>query len=112
MKLKCLKCKEHARKIVLPTYEYVKGVTLQNVAAFECPKCRELVFTEKQVGDMEKRADAIKAHLFAFVRKITVSGRSLVINIPEDVVRHMRLSKGKKTKLFPIDDKRLLLEVA
>lgn len=112
MNIKCLKCNEQAEKIVLPSYEYIKGITLQNVDAFECPKCGEFIFTEKQVDAMEKRTDAIKMHLFAFVRKITISGRSLVINIPEDLVRHMKLSKGKKTKLFPLDDKRLLIEIA
>lgn len=98
------------RKTLFESYEYEEGTPLRNVEAFECPKCSEFTFTEKQVDDMEKRTDALKAHRFSFRRKLTISGRSFVINIPEDMVRHMRLLKGKIAKLTPLDDKRFLVE--
>jgi len=110
MKLICKKCKEEAKKTVLEKYEHEKGIVLENVEAYECPKCHEFIFTEKQMEEIEKRTEVIKVHKFSFKRKLTVSGRSLVINIPEDVVRHMKLVKGKETKLTPLDDKRFLVE--
>jgi ubiquitin C-terminal hydrolase len=111
MKMICIKCKEEARKVVLDSYEYGRGVKLKDVETYECPKCHEFIFTEKQIEEIEKRTEAIKVHMFSFERKITVSGRSLVINIPEDVARHMKLVKGMKARLTPIDDKELLIEV-
>lgn len=111
MKLMCKKCNEETRKVKLPRYEHEKGIVLEDVDAFQCPNCGEFVFTEKQIDEIEKRTEAIKVHKFSFERKITVSGRSLVINIPEDIVRHMKLSKGKKTRLTPLDDKSFLVQI-
>lgn len=111
MKLICKKCKEEVKKAVLDRYEHEKGIVLENVEAYECPKCHEFIFTEKQIDDIENRTDVIKFHKFSFERKLTISGRSLVINIPEDVVRHMKLAKGKTIRLTPLDDKRFLAEI-
>lgn len=111
MKMICTKCKEEAKKVVLDSYEHEKGIELKDVGAYACPKCREFVFTQKQMEEIEKRTDAIKVHKFHFDRKITISGRSLVLNFPEDVVRHMKLVKGMTARLTPIDDKQLLIEI-
>ncbi|HLD48821.1 MAG TPA: YgiT-type zinc finger protein [archaeon] len=111
MKLICKKCKEEAKKVIISRYEYQKSIVLEDVEAYECPKCHEFIFTEKQIENIEKKVEVIKFHKFSFERKLTISGRSLVINIPEDVVRHMNLAKGKTTKLTPLDDKHFIVEV-
>lgn len=111
MKMICTKCKQEAKKVVLDSYEHERGIKLKDVEAYECPKCHEFIFTEKQMEEIEKRTEAIKVHNFSFERKITVSGRSLVINIPEDITRHMKLVKGMRARLTPIDDKELLIEI-
>lgn len=111
MKLICKKCKEEVRKIKLPRYEQEKGIVLEDVEAYQCPNCGEFVFTEGQIEEVERRTEAMKFHRFSFERTITISGRSLVINIPEDIARHMKLSKGKKTRLTPLDDKHFIVEV-
>lgn len=107
----CVKCNVEAKKILLDHYEQEKGITLKNVEAYACPQCREFIFTPKQMELIEKRTEAMKVHMFAFKRTLTISGRSLVVNIPEDIVRHMRLKKGQKIDLRPLDDKRFLVEV-
>jgi uncharacterized protein with PIN domain len=55
MKMICTKCKGPVKKVVLDSYEYEKGIPLQGVEAYECPKCKEFVFTEKQIDKIEKR---------------------------------------------------------
>ena len=107
----CKKCGLGMNKVLLPTYEHQPGIVLTNVEALQCPKCHEFIFDEKQIIKVEKRVGTIKSHAFAFDRKITVSGRSLVVNLPEDIVRHMKLRKGMPAKLVPIDHKRMVLEV-
>ncbi|MBI5225111.1 hypothetical protein HY989_04545 [Candidatus Micrarchaeota archaeon] len=65
--MKKIICKKHgkeAKEIVLPTYEYVPGMALQNVKAYECPVGKELIFTPEQVEKTESRHD-IKKHKFA-----------------------------------------------
>ncbi|MEK6953950.1 MAG: hypothetical protein AABX01_03010 [Candidatus Micrarchaeota archaeon] len=60
-KIICKKDKVEARKIVFPTYEYMPGVPLHNVKAYECPICNEFIFTSQQVDRIEKHhmAEAI-----------------------------------------------------
>ena len=106
----CAKCGLKAKEITIGKYEYVKGISLSGVKAFECQKCREFIFTPEQVEEMEARTDLIKSHSFAFQRKVTVSGRSLSINIPEDLARHLHVLKGKSVKLITIDDRRFMVE--
>jgi hypothetical protein len=110
-KVVCKKDGAQAKLTTIGSYEYEPGIPLQNVPTFECPKCHEFIFTPEQVEDMEARTDKIKAHSFAFERKITISGRSLSINLPEDLVKHMKLLKGKSLRLTPIDDKRFMAEM-
>lgn len=110
-KITCARCGIQARKKVLPSYEHEEGIPLKNVEAFVCKKCGEFIFTEKQMKEIEKRTETIRVHRFAFERKLTISGRSLVINLPEDLVRHMRILKGMVARLVPLDDKRFLVEI-
>jgi hypothetical protein len=97
--------------VQLPLYEHEKGIPLEKVAAYECPSCHEWAFTEQQVEDVERRTEVAKAHRFGFMRKITVSGRSLVLNLPDDLVKHMKLSKGGSVRIVPLDDRHLVVEI-
>lgn len=59
-KIICKKDGIEAKEIVLETYEYEEGISLKNVYAYECPKCKEFIFTEDQVADMERKTNIIK----------------------------------------------------
>ena len=106
-----MKCGIEDKKVIFPEYEYVEGVGLKSVEAMECPNCRDFTFTEKQVEELERRMDEAEAKMFSFSRKITVSGRSLSINIPEDLARHLKIVKGKVANIRPIGGKRFVVEV-
>ncbi len=95
----------------MPTYEHEDGIVLRDVEAYACPNCKEFVFTEKQILEVERRTKLVGVHRFAFDRKNTVSGRSLVVNLPEDIVRHFKLAKGQRTRLVPVGDKKIVLEI-
>jgi len=110
-KIICKKCGVEAKEEILDNYEYEDGIPLRNVHVYECPKCKELIFNDKQVEEMERRTHIIKAEMFAFERKVTISGRSLVINIPEDLVKHMNILKGKMVKIIPAGKKRFIVEI-
>jgi len=110
-KIICKRCGIEANEVILDHYEYEEGIPLRNVNIYECPNCKEFIFTEDQVEEMERRTDMIKSEMFAFNRKITISGRSLVINIPEDLVKHMNILKGKMVKIIPAGKKRFIVEI-
>ncbi|MBN2151808.1 MAG: hypothetical protein JW839_10200, partial [Candidatus Lokiarchaeota archaeon] len=40
----------------------------------------------------------------------TVSGRSLVINLPEDLVKHMQITKGQKVRIRPAGKRKFIVE--
>jgi len=44
----CKKCGIEAKEIIIDRYEYEEGIPLSNVHAFECPNCKEFIFTEEQ----------------------------------------------------------------
>ncbi len=110
-KLMCIKCNKETKKVTLNEYEQERGIVLKNVDAYACQNCKEFIFTPEQMETIEKRTDALKVHMFKFQRKLTISGRSLVVNVPEDMVKHMKLKKGQRIDLRPIDDRRFLVEV-
>ncbi len=59
----------------------------------------------------EKSVDTIQRKNLFFERKVSYSGRSLIISIPEDLARFMGLSKEKRVKIVPVDRKKFLVEV-
>jgi len=46
-----------------------------------------------------------------FERKVSYSGKSLIISIPEDLIRYMGLSKENRVRIIPINKWQFLVEV-
>lgn len=109
--LYCAKCKVEMKKSILDSYEYVEGIPIHNVECYKCPKCDELFFTEEQADKMEEMTEKQKEEMFIFVRKVSYSGKSLIITIPEDLASHLEIEKGQRVKIMPMDKKGFLVEV-
>lgn len=97
----CAKCNVEMHLGIVPKYEYEEGIPLNNVQAFLCPKCENVVFTEEQADEMEARTEEIKKRVFGFMRRVTISGKSLVVGIPSELAEHLHFKKGQKVKLLP-----------
>lgn len=102
--LYCGKCEAEMKEVILPTYEYEEGTPLRNVPAIQCPACSNITFTEQQADDMESRTNHLLKTTFGFERKITMSGKSLVIGVPYELADHLGLKPGKKVKIFPMEN--------
>ena len=98
----CAKCNLKMKLGVLPKYEYEEGYQLHNVKAYQCPKCNKIFFTEEQAREMEAHTTELKEHEFGFERNVTISGKSLMVGIPAELVKLLRIKKGQKVKIFPI----------
>lgn len=107
----CANCNVEVKKHILDTYEYEEGIPIHNIECLKCPKCERFTFTEKQVDKMEKMTKKMKEQMFIFVRKVSYSGKSLIITIPEDLASHLKVKKGQKVKIRPIDKRGFLVEV-
>ncbi|MBI2581320.1 AbrB/MazE/SpoVT family DNA-binding domain-containing protein [Candidatus Woesearchaeota archaeon] len=97
----CAKCDSEMKLALLPSYEYLEGHALSNVPAYECPKCGNVFFSGEQAARMKQRTNALIESTFGFHRKITVTGRSLAVTIPQELASHMNLSKGVTVKIIP-----------
>ncbi len=110
-KLCCAKCHLEMKEVLLPKYEYVGGIPLHNVSAYRCHKCGNIFFTERQAKDMESRVNELKEHCFGFERKVTVSGKSLAITIPRELVSYLKIHRGQKLKVFPMAKEGFMIKV-
>ena len=99
----CVKCDLAMRRTVLPTYEYLEGLPLPRVPAYQCPKCRYIFFTEQQANAMHRRTAALLQQRFAFERRVTISGKSLAITIPSELASHMGIKQGSTVRLRPVE---------
>src|SRR3989338_4003707 len=98
----CAKCNLKMEISVIPKYEYEEGYQLHNIQAYQCPKCNKIFFTEEQAHKMEIRTQELKKSEFGFERKVTISGKSLVISIPSELVNHLNIKQGEKIKIIPV----------
>jgi len=101
-KIYCAKCDEEMIEILLPRYEYEDGYVLHNVSSFRCNKCGQVFFTEEQAKQLEIRTTELKEYQFGFERKVGISGRSLIVTIPQELADNLRLKKGSNVKVLPM----------
>ncbi|MBI2143852.1 hypothetical protein HYU17_01715 [Candidatus Woesearchaeota archaeon] len=97
----CARCDSEMISTALPSYEYLEGHALSNVPAYKCHKCGNVFFTEQQAANMKQRTKTLVESTFGFHRKITVTGRSLAVTIPQELASHLNLSKGVTVKIIP-----------
>ncbi len=102
--LYCIQCDVKMKLSIVPEYEYLEGYPLRNVDAYLCPKCDNVFFTEEQAKQMKMKTKKILERSFAFERKITISGKSLVVGIPSELASHLHIKQGQKVKIIPAED--------
>lgn len=105
----CAKCNLRMKLGVIPKYEYEEGYPLHNVHAYQCTKCNKLFFTEEQAHEMEIRTEELKEYTFGFERKVTVSGKSLVVGIPAELATHLNIKQGQKVRIIPVAKEGLMI---
>ncbi|MBI5392389.1 AbrB/MazE/SpoVT family DNA-binding domain-containing protein [Candidatus Woesearchaeota archaeon] len=105
----CAKCDKEMQEIVLPRYEYEDFYVLHHINAYNCNNCGKIFFTESQAKQMKAKTEQLKKHSFGFERKITISGKSLVVTIPIELASHLHIAQGQKVKLYPIANEGLMI---
>jgi uncharacterized Zn ribbon protein len=106
----CAKCEVQMRLGVLPKYEYEEEYPLHNVHAYQCPKCNKTFFTEEQANEMKARTSELKEYTFGFERKVTISGKSLVVGIPAELADHLNLKQGTKVRIIPVAKEGMMIK--
>ncbi|HIG93482.1 TPA: AbrB/MazE/SpoVT family DNA-binding domain-containing protein [Candidatus Woesearchaeota archaeon] len=106
----CAKCDQEMQQILLPKYEYEEEQVLHNVEAYRCNSCGKIFFTESQAKQMKLRSRELKEYTFGFERKVTISGKSLVIGIPHELAEHLHIEQGQTVKVYPMANEGLIIK--
>lgn len=106
----CVKCDEEMQEVLLPRYEYVEETVLHNVNAFRCNSCEKLFFTQQQAKAMKARTQELQEYTFGFERKVLVSGKSLVVGIPQELAEHLDIHQGQTVKIYPLANEGLIVK--
>jgi len=87
------------------------GVSLGEFGAEVCSSCQEAFFDDEAMALLERRAKA--AGIWGLGRKLKVvkSGNSLVLRIPTDLAKFMKLKAGKEVYLHPEGDAKLVVDI-
>ncbi|MFH1053889.1 MAG: YgiT-type zinc finger protein [Candidatus Woesearchaeota archaeon] len=107
---KCPACeKGNLEKKTVPYDVY--GIELGKFPAKVCNICNEVWFSEetsKMIEDLEK-----KKGLFGLSRhsKISFSGNSLIIRVPNALAKFMNLKKEEPVIIYPENKKKLIIEI-
>ena len=108
----CAKCNKEMNIQVVPKYEFTDGFPLHNVPAYVCEKCDNVFFTEEQAREMKTKTKEMMDRTFSFERKVTISGKSLVVGIPSELAAHLHIKKGQKVKIIPVACEGILIKKA
>jgi len=109
-KMKCPVCEKGELKLKKVSYQ-VYGFELGKFPAKVCSDCKEEWFdeaTSKKIQDLEK-----KNGLFGLSKKskISYSGNSLIVRIPESVAKFMNLKKQDEVIIHPEGKDKITVEL-
>ena len=89
----------------------IYDVSLGKFDAEYCDKCDETFFTEESTDEIERIAKEKGLWGLERTSKISYSGNSLIVRIPEDIKRALDLKKGKEVRIHPEGKKRLVVDI-
>ncbi|MHB8585058.1 MAG: AbrB/MazE/SpoVT family DNA-binding domain-containing protein [Thermoplasmatota archaeon] len=87
------------------------GIDLGEFDAEVCNACGETFLDEAQMAELEQRAR--RAGVWGLGQKVKVakSGNSLVLRIPADLARFLKLKAGTEVFLHPDGEARIVVDV-
>jgi ribosomal protein S27AE len=92
--------------------EEMFGVELGTFDGERCSKCGETFLSAKSVQAIEAKAKELGLWGLASKVKIAKSGNSLVVRIPAELARYLKLKTGQDVMLSPKEGNKLVLELA
>ncbi|MBU4190125.1 MAG: YgiT-type zinc finger protein [Candidatus Thermoplasmatota archaeon] len=108
--MKCPMCNEKMER-KKKSYSY-SGTNIGVFDADVCSKCGEVFFTEKASDEIDAKAKEIGMWGFEKKSKITYSGNSLMVRIPNAISKFLSLKKGKEITIRPEGKKKIVVEIS
>jgi len=79
--------------------------------ALVCNKCGETFFTEGSSLEIEKKAKKLGIWGIEKKSKISYAGNSLMVRIPRNIAKFMKLRKGEEILIRPEGKKKLVVTI-
>lgn len=79
--------------------------------ALVCNKCGETFFTEESSLEIEKKAKELGIWGIEKKSKISYAGNSLMVRIPRNIAKFMKLRKGEEILIRPEGKKKLVVTI-
>jgi hypothetical protein len=93
-------------------HEEMFGVGLGDYSGEACNQCGETFLDSASVGKVEARAKQLGLWGLASKVKVARSGNSLVVRIPSQLARYLKMKSGQEVLVAPEKEHRLILELA
>jgi YgiT-type zinc finger domain-containing protein len=108
---KCPVCGKGTLKPAM-VHEEMFGVELGDYPGEKCSSCGETFLPTESMRTVEARAKELGLWGLASKVKVARSGNSLVVRIPAELARYLKLKNGQEVMVSPEKDNRLVLELA
>jgi len=109
MKNKCVLCKGNLKKKVIDYKIY--GRDIGKYPALVCESCNEQWFDEETSKEIEKKEQEFGVFGLSRETKVSYSGNSLIIRIPQELAKFMNIKKETKVVLYPEDKNKLCVSL-
>lgn len=87
------------------------GVSLGEFTGETCGACGETFLDEEAMAELEQRARAAGVWGLGKKARVVRSGNSLVIRIPTDLAKRLKLKAGTEVFVHPEGDDRIVVDV-
>lgn len=87
------------------------GVDLGEFEAEVCPACGESFLTEAAMEELERRARDAGVWGLGQKLKVTKSGNSLVLRIPADLAKFLKLRAGTEVFVHPEGEDSIVVDI-
>jgi len=110
MENKCALCNGNLKKEIIDYKVYDKS--LGRFPAMVCDSCEEQWFdeeTSRKIEQAEKEANLFGLHKES---KISYSGNSLIIRIPQNIAKFMDLKKESRVMIYPENKNKISVDIS
>jgi len=115
----CPICGGEVKKIETSLSLFNGNIQINPILGFECNKCNEIFIDEEESRRIDsltntkyyrEAIDNIRKYQLRLRRRVSYSGRSLVIRIPKDIERVLSIKEGEEVEIYPEGKDKIIIE--
>ena len=109
MENKCISCSGKLEKQIIDYKIY--GISIGKFPILVCDSCGEQWFSEETSKKIEEKEKEIGIFGLSIDSKVSYSGNSLIIRIPQNIAKFMKLNEKSKINIEPENKNKLCISI-